>query len=142
MDAFDPNSDLNNLDRALAQYRQAAHAAEPQGPSVAGITVVTTDGKQLGILPLSANAIRRLTGAVEAATYWATDHPGDFVDDQAHAEHLVMADISDLFADVDLAALTKTVLDDSTPADRLTVTQAIDGMFGHIPRPGVEDGDL
>lgn len=50
--------------------------------------------------------------------------------------------LDDLYTNVDLDDLTKTVLNDTKPSDRLTVTQAIDGMFGHIPHRDVEDGDV
>lgn len=102
------DKDIKALDAALAQYRQAAHAAEPQGFPIGGIAAMGPDGQNLGILPLSANAVRRLTGLVEAAIDFATNHANDFLDAQAKTERFLNADIQDLFDSID----PQTYLDD------------------------------
>lgn len=55
---------------------------------------------------------------------------------------LLVADIEDHFASVDLRDLTKTVLDNAqVPA--LYVTEALDDMFGDVADPyAKEDGEL
>lgn len=42
--------------------------------------------------------------------------------------------VNDIYAELDLLAFTKKVLDDAT-ADNLTVNQALDSFFGAIPAP-------
>lgn len=53
---------------------------------------------------------------------------------------LLIAAIEDHFDQVDLIALTDTVLTAAMPNDRMLVTRAIDDMFGHIPTD--TDGEL
>jgi len=105
------DKDLNALDAALAQYRQAAQATEPTSYTTGGIAVIGPDGQNLGILPLTANAVRRLTGAVEAVTGFAVAQPADFLDEQTRAERLVIADVEDSFADVDPQSYLADVFD-------------------------------
>ncbi|MER5200489.1 hypothetical protein ACWD3J_44250 [Streptomyces sp. NPDC002755] len=52
-----------------------------------------------------------------------------------------IADLTDLFAGLDLVDLTRTVLDETRPEARARVIQALDDMFGDIALPGVEDID-
>ncbi|MEU9947082.1 hypothetical protein [Streptomyces sp. NPDC047939] len=60
----------------------------------------------------------------------------------AHNHSQLYADVQDHFDNLDLDALTNTVLNDTAPADRLTVIRAIDDMFGHIPHWDAQDGEL
>ncbi|MGV9503609.1 hypothetical protein ACWDQ0_35620 [Streptomyces sp. NPDC003642] len=50
-----------------------------------------------------------------------------------------IADLTDLFDDIDLIDLTNTVLNATRPEHRPAVTRAMDDMFGDIPAP--EDTD-
>ncbi|MER5719665.1 hypothetical protein [Streptomyces sp. NPDC002132] len=50
-----------------------------------------------------------------------------------------IADLTDLFEDIDLIDLTNTVLNATRPEHRPAVTQAMDDMFGDVPAP--EDTD-
>lgn len=50
-----------------------------------------------------------------------------------------IADLTDLFEDIDLIDLTNTVLNSTRPEHRPAVTQAMDDMFGDVPAP--EDTD-
>jgi hypothetical protein len=50
-----------------------------------------------------------------------------------------VADLTDLFEDIDLTDLTNKVLNATRPEHRAAVTQAMDDMFGDIPAP--EDTD-
>ncbi|MFH9016076.1 hypothetical protein ACH4C6_32445 [Streptomyces sp. NPDC017943] len=63
-----------------------------------------------------------------------SEHPGSVVLDPE-----TVADLTDLFEDIDLTDLTNTVLNATRPEHRPAVTQAMDDMFGDIPAP--EDTD-
>lgn len=55
---------------------------------------------------------------------------------------LLVADVEDLFAGLDLRVLTKAVLDNAQ-APALFVTEALDDMFGDVADPyAKEDGNL
>jgi hypothetical protein len=78
-------------------------------------------------IDLSAEALARVIQALQPSHALSAD------------ERAVLTQLGDIFDRIDLDALTKTVLNDAKPADRMTVTRAIDGMFGHIPH---QDGEL
>jgi len=50
-----------------------------------------------------------------------------------------IADLTELFEDIDLIDLTNAVLNATRPEHRPAVTQAMDDMFGDVPAP--EDTD-
>ncbi|MFF3208368.1 hypothetical protein [Streptomyces sp. NPDC002962] len=52
-----------------------------------------------------------------------------------------IADLTDLFEDLDLVDLARAVLDTTRPEDRARVIRAIDDVLGDIPVPGMEDLD-
>ncbi|MEH0557338.1 hypothetical protein [Streptomyces sp. B21-101] len=52
-----------------------------------------------------------------------------------------IADLTDLFEELDLVDLTRAVLDTTRPEDRARVIRAIDDVLGDIAIPGVEDMD-
>ncbi|MEU5242635.1 hypothetical protein AB0G81_00650 [Streptomyces asoensis] len=52
-----------------------------------------------------------------------------------------IADLTDLFEDLDLVDLTRAVLDNTQAQDRARVTRALDDVLGDIPVPGMEDLD-
>ncbi|MFE1927546.1 hypothetical protein ACFW91_33950 [Streptomyces asoensis] len=52
-----------------------------------------------------------------------------------------IADLTDLFEDLDLVDLTRAVLDNTQPQDRARVTRALDDVLGDIPVSGLEDLD-
>ncbi|MFI5877081.1 hypothetical protein ACIBAH_32425 [Streptomyces sp. NPDC051445] len=62
-------------------------------------------------------------------------------DDTDGLDAEAIADLTDLFDDLDLVGLTRAVLDTTPPEDRVTVTRALDDVLGDIPIPGVEDLD-
>ncbi|WP_331730823.1 hypothetical protein [Streptomyces sp. NBC_00016] len=62
-------------------------------------------------------------------------------DDTDGLDAETIADLTDLFGDLDLIDLTRAVLDATRPEDRVTVTRALDDVLGDIPVPGVEDLD-
>jgi len=49
------------------------------------------------------------------------------------------ADLADLFGRLDLDQLTREVLDDTAPDARMTVTRAIDAMYGDVPTDDEDD---
>ncbi|MFJ9026506.1 hypothetical protein ACIRPU_42165 [Streptomyces sp. NPDC102259] len=52
-----------------------------------------------------------------------------------------IAELTDLFEELDLVDLTRVVLDTTRPEDRGAVIRAIDDVLGDIAIPGVEDID-
>ncbi|MFC4506147.1 MULTISPECIES: hypothetical protein [Streptomyces] len=54
---------------------------------------------------------------------------------------LTIAELTDYFDDLDLTELTRDVLDETRPEDRLAVTRALDDLFGDIPVTGIDDND-
>jgi hypothetical protein len=81
-------------------------------------------------IDLSAEALARVIQALQPSHALSAD------------ERALLTQVGDIFDRVDFDALTKTVLNDAKPADRMTVTRAIDGMFGHIPHWDAKDGEL
>lgn len=98
---------------------------------------------------LSEKALEALLDAVKAVNAYAEGRDPNQDDDtlrifdatvtEVRAE--TVAEITDLYADLDLPALTTAVLNDVAPGDRLRTTFAIDDMFGHIPKND-RDGEL
>ncbi|QIB49578.1 hypothetical protein G3H79_40840 (plasmid) [Streptomyces aureoverticillatus] len=52
-----------------------------------------------------------------------------------------LADLTDYFDGLDLTDLTRAVLEETRPVDRVAVTRALADMVGDIPVPGIEDTD-
>ncbi|MFB8247373.1 hypothetical protein ACFC5X_20305 [Streptomyces sp. NPDC055952] len=77
----------------------------------------------------------RLADYIDAMScFMDSEHPDSVVLDPE-----TVADLTDLFEDIDLTDLTNTVLNATRPEHRPAVTQAMDDMFGDIPAP--EDTD-
>lgn len=98
---------------------------------------------------LSEPALEALVDAMKSLNAYAATQPQAAQDDDTlrifdatvtEARPETIAEITDLYADLDLPALTTAVLNDVPPGDRLRTTFAIDDMFGHIPTD--QDGDL
>ncbi|MEU6016997.1 hypothetical protein ABZ826_23980 [Streptomyces sp. NPDC047515] len=60
----------------------------------------------------------------------------------AHTHSQIYAAVTGAFDEIDLVDLTKTLLSNAAPQDRMAVTRRIDDWFGHIPHPSAEDGEL
>ncbi|MBC2868655.1 hypothetical protein [Streptomyces mexicanus] len=86
---------------------------------------------------ITPDMARRLADYVDAMScYLDSERPdGTALDPQT------IADLTELFEDIDLIDLTNTVLNATRPDQRRAVTQALDDMFGDIPIPGTEDTD-
>lgn len=110
------------------------------------IQVRTADGQLIGEALLSARATEEATLAISAVAEYALTMPADYQAGRGtptpKVDELLMADIEDHFASVNLDDLTRTALNGAAPADRMAITRAIDDMFGHIPHWDAEDGEL
>ncbi|MGW0632986.1 hypothetical protein [Streptomyces sp. NPDC002758] len=89
--------------------------------------------RSIEITPARAHQLADQADAMNC--YLNSEHPGDgtVLDPQT------IADITELFKDIDLVDLTGTVLKSTRPEHKPAVTQAIDDMFGNVPGPGLED---
>jgi hypothetical protein len=57
----------------------------------------------------------------------------------ALAKPELAAEINNAFAGIDLTEITRAVLADPDPHNRMTVTRALDDMFGDIPQEAEDD---
>ncbi|MGW0647347.1 hypothetical protein ACWD4T_00840 [Streptomyces umbrinus] len=89
------------------------------------------------ILDISPALAHQLADNVNALScYLHSQRPeGTVVDRQT------VADLTDLFAALDLTDLTNKVLNATRPENRAAVTRALDDMFGDIPVTGTDDND-
>ncbi|WP_018569229.1 hypothetical protein [Streptomyces sp. PsTaAH-124] len=86
----------------------------------------------IGITPALA---QRLADYVDAMScYLDSERP----DGTVLAPETV-ADLTELFEDIDLTGLTRDVLNATRPEHRPAVTRALDDMFGDVPAPGDTD---
>ncbi|MEW2078792.1 hypothetical protein AB0941_35230 [Streptomyces sp. NPDC013433] len=135
--AADRNSALAALAEALTSL---GHQAAP-GPeqsvrihlSPAG--TLGTDLEHCHSIDLTPARAHQLADAIDALNCRLDDRPdgGVVLDPQT------LADLTDLFDDIDLIDLTRTVLTATRPENRPAVTRAMDDMFGDVPAP--EDTD-
>ncbi|WP_399553841.1 hypothetical protein OG473_39915 (plasmid) [Streptomyces anulatus] len=109
------------------------------------IQVRTADGTLIGEALLSARSTDEAALAISAVAEYALVMPADYQAGRTttpELDPLLVADLEDHFADVDLDDLTRQTLNQAQPSERLAVTRAIDDMFGHIPHWDAEDGEL
>ena len=95
------------------------------------------DVSHLHVIGLSADVVELLADAVEkllgCELYAAA---------AAVVQHNQMAKhVDDVFAGIDLNELTTAVLNETAPQDRLTVTRALDDLFGAIPTEDDEEAE-
>ncbi|MEE1812611.1 hypothetical protein [Streptomyces sp. BE133] len=123
----------------------------PGAPIVARIAIVDNAGTEIMRVEVTEagveNAVTVLEDAADRtaqdARLAALETPATQPAHELSADEMDLFDQLDkVFSHVDLDDLTRTVLDATKPSDRFTVTQAIDGMFGHIPHWDAEDGDV
>jgi hypothetical protein len=94
------------------------------------------DAPHLYAVGMSAEVADRLAEAIEQLLITLdTEAPGQPVDPSGAAVFAetnpdLAAELTGVFNELDLAEITRTVLDDTDPCDRMTVTRALDGMFG------------
>jgi hypothetical protein len=100
------------------------------------------DGKHMHAIGLTTDLVELLADAVERLIATRTN-PDDRIsaDVFALAKPDLAAAIDDAFAGIDLTELTRTVLADTAPHDRMTVTRALDDMFGDVTHPEAEEDE-
>lgn len=123
----------------------------PGEPTVARIAIINESGTEIMRVEITEAGVENAVNVLEAAADQA-DHEARMAaletpaTQPLHAlsadERSLLTQVGDVFDRVDLDALTKAVLNAAKPADRMTVTRAIDGMFGYIPHWDAEDGDV
>ncbi|MGW1170637.1 hypothetical protein [Streptomyces sp. NPDC001153] len=132
----DRNSAITALAEALTGFGQAAPGS---GQSIR-IHISPTGAlgpclehcRSFDVTPAMAH---RLADYVDAMScYLDSERPDGVVLDPE-----TIADLTELFEDIDLISLTNTVLNATRPEKRPAVTQAMDDMFGDVPAP--EDTD-
>ncbi|MFF7987012.1 hypothetical protein ACFZDK_49400 [Streptomyces sp. NPDC007901] len=94
-----------------------------------------THGHIIDITPATTHELAR---AVTAMTAMLASLPPQ---DAISLDPLTIAELTDYFDDLDLTELTRAVLDETRPEDRLAVTRALDDLFGDIPVTGIDDND-
>ncbi|PVC80637.1 hypothetical protein DBP19_36475 [Streptomyces sp. CS090A] len=129
----------------LYRLNGADTLGNPNQTPATRIQIRTADGQLVGEALLSARSTDETALAISAVAEYALAMPADYQagrTSEVTLDPLLIADLEDHFADVDLDDLTRTALNGAAPADRMAVTRAIDDMFGHIPHWDAEDGDL
>ncbi|WMI62030.1 hypothetical protein [Streptomyces sp. CRB46] len=138
--ATDADADRNNAIAALAEALTGFGQAAP-GPGQSIRMHISPTGAlgsglehchRFDVTPAMAH---RLADYIDAMNcFMDSERPDGVVLDPE-----TIADLTDLFDDIDLIDLTNTVLNATRPEHRPAVTQAMDDMFGDIPAP--EDTD-
>ncbi|MFE3381316.1 hypothetical protein [Streptomyces anulatus] len=129
----------------LYRLNRADTLGNPTQTPATRIQVRTADGTLIGEALLSARSTEETTLAISAAAEYALTMPADYQAGRTSTpelDPLLVADLEDHFAEIDLDDLTRQTLNQAQPSERLAVTRAIDDMFGHIPHWDAEDGDL
>lgn len=139
--ATDEETDRNNAIAALAEALTGLGHQTAPGPGHSiriHISPTGTLGSGLehchsfDITPASAHQLADYVDAMNC--YLDSQRPNGVVLDPQ-----TIADLIELFEDIDLIDLTNTVLNATRPEHRPAVTQAMDDMFGDVPAP--EDTD-
>ncbi|MGV4890713.1 hypothetical protein ACSR0Z_29835 (plasmid) [Streptomyces viridosporus] len=137
-EAADRNSALAALAEALTSL---GHQAAP-GPGrsirihLGPAETLGTDLEHCHSIDLTPARAHQLADAIDSLNCRLDDDrsDGDIVLDPQ-----TIADLTDLFDDIDLIDLTRTVLNATRPEQRPQVTRAMDDMFGDVPAPDDTD---
>jgi hypothetical protein len=117
----------NLVRRSPSRERTIGIDISPNGPGMAS--------EHAHILDISPAMAHRLADHLDAMScFMDSERPDSLV-----LAPETVADLTELFEDIDLIDLTNTVLNATRPEHRLAVTRAMDDMFGDIPAP--EDTD-
>jgi hypothetical protein len=141
--APETDADRNRAIAALAEALTGFGEAAPGPGQSIRIHISPTGALGAGLehchsIDISPARAHQLTDAVDRLNCHLDSEQPDGIDlDQA-----TIAVLTDLFDDIDVLDLTRTVLNATRPECRPRVTQALDDMFGDIPVPGAEDTDL
>ncbi|MFG2856722.1 hypothetical protein ACGFZ9_39720 [Streptomyces mirabilis] len=152
-----------DLEQPLAEEDEAESEAPPAADHIDAITALAealneytrnAPGRTIGIHispngPLSwASEHGHILDISPALAHQLADHVTALnvhlhsqLPDATVVDRQTVADLTDLFAGLDLMELTRDVLDATRPEDRLAVTHALDDMFGDIPVTGIDDND-
>ncbi|NJP53546.1 hypothetical protein HCJ93_26645 [Streptomyces sp. SBST2-5] len=132
----DRNSAIAALAEALTGFGQAAPGP---GQSIR-IHISPTEALGSGLehchsFDITPDIAHRLADYIDAMScYLDSERPDGVVLDPE-----TIADLTELFEDIDLIGLTNAVLNATRPEHRPAVTRAMDDMFGDVPAP--EDTD-
>ncbi|MBX7555204.1 hypothetical protein ABZX95_50195 [Streptomyces sp. NPDC004232] len=138
--AAETDADRNSAIAALAEALTGFGQAAPGPGQSIRIHISPTGALGSGLehchsFDVTPAMAHRLADYIDAMTcYLDSERPDSTVLDPQ-----TIADLTELFEDVDLTDLTNVVLNATRPENRPAVTQAMDDMFGDIPAP--EDTD-
>ncbi|MFE9404792.1 hypothetical protein ACFYNY_24005 [Streptomyces sp. NPDC006530] len=134
--ATDTDTDRNSAIAALAEALTSFGPTTPGPGQSIRIHISPTGTLGSGLehchsFDIAPALAHRLAGYVDAMNaYLGSEHPKDVVLDQE-----TLADLTELFEDIDLIDLTNTVLNTTRPEHRSAVIEAMDDMFGDVPAP-------
>ncbi|MFJ9931351.1 hypothetical protein ACIRU5_35705 [Streptomyces misionensis] len=134
------DTDRNRAIAALAEALTGFGQAAPGPGQSVRIHISPTGSLGSGLehchsFDVSPAMAHRLADYVDAMScYLDSERP-----DSGALDPETIADLTELFEDIDLIGLTNAVLNATRPEHRPAVTQAMDDMFGDVPAP--EDTD-
>jgi len=152
-----------DLEQPLAEEDEAASEPPPAADHIDAITALAealnefarnAPGRTIGIHispngPLSwASEHGHILDISPALAHQLADHVNALSShlhsqrsDGTVVDRQTIAELADHFDGLDLTELTRAVLDETRPEDRLAVTRALDDLFGDIPITGIDDND-
>ncbi|MFF3505412.1 hypothetical protein [Streptomyces sp. NPDC003247] len=138
--ATDAHTDRNSAIAALAEALTGFGQATPGPGQSIRIHISPTGALGSGLehchsFDVTPAMAHRLADYVDAMSCYLDSERPDGVDLAPET----IADLTELFEDIDLIGLTNAVLNATRPEHRPAVTQAMDDMFGDVPAP--EDTD-
>jgi hypothetical protein len=138
--ATDADTDRNRAIAALAEALTGFGQAAPGAGQGIRIHISPTGALGSGLehchsFDITPDMAHRLADYVDAMScYLDSERPDGVVLDPE-----TIADLTELFEDIDLIGLTNAVLNATRPEHKPAVTRAMDDMFGDVPAP--EDTD-
>ncbi|MFH8939637.1 hypothetical protein [Streptomyces griseosporeus] len=147
-ETVETDADRNGAIQALAEALTGlGYQAAPDPQASIRIHIGPVAGRGLDMdhchtIDVTPAKAHKLADAVDALNCQLDDQADQA--DQASGTVLdaeTIADLTDLFDDIDVIGLTSSVLNATRPDQRLAVTQAMDDMFGDIPVPDADDTD-
>ncbi|MGW3956612.1 hypothetical protein ACWEKM_38220 [Streptomyces sp. NPDC004752] len=138
--AADADADRNSAIAALAEALTGFGQAAPGPGQSIRIHISPTGALGSGLehchsFDVTPAMAHRLADYLDAMScYLDSERP-----DGAALDPETIADLTELFEDIDLTGLTNTVLNATRPEHRPAVTRAMDDMFGDVPAPEETD---
>ncbi|MFF5131050.1 hypothetical protein ACFY41_29520 [Streptomyces syringium] len=130
----DADAERNSAIAALTEALTGLGQAAPGPGQSIRIHVSPTGALGTGLehcrsIDITPARAQQIADAVDAMNcYLASERPDGVLPDPE-----TIADLTDLFEDIDLIDLTNTVLNATRPESRPAVTRAMDDMFGDVP---------